>query len=159
MSYVERTLSYGETILGKADYHWSWYTAASWPLVLGIIAAVLSIWVLEASVWLALALFVLGTILTIAAWIPLLAVEIAVTSQRIVFKKGWLKRRVEELGLRAIEEINLSQTVLGRMLGYGSIIAFGTGESEIRLPPIAKPIDFRRRIEEARRMALYEDRA
>ena len=35
------------------------------------------------------------------------------TSQRIVFKSGWISRRTEEVSLPTIEEINLEQKILG----------------------------------------------
>jgi len=158
MSYVHNSLSDGESVIGTATYHWTRYAWATWPLVTAaaIILALHSVY--DAGAWLLLTIAAIGTALLFFQYVPLLATEIAVTNQRLIHKRGWLNRRVEELGLRAIEEINLSQSALGRLLGFGQIVAGGTGEGEIHLPPVGQPVDFRARIEEARRQAIYEDR-
>jgi len=157
MSYVAQTLSHGETVIGKAGYHWLFYALASWPFAIALLLAIPLGIAGAVNFLVLLIILVIGIALTAFSWVPLLFTEIAVTNQRLILKRGWLKWKVQELGLRAIEEIKLSQSILGRALNYGQLIARGTGEGNIGFPPIAKPIDFRRRIEEARRIAIYED--
>jgi len=41
-----------------------------------------------------------------------------VTNQRLIFKRGLLWRSTQELQLRAIEEVNLEQGLVGRLLNF-----------------------------------------
>ena len=47
-----------------------------------------------------------------------------------------------------IESVNVDQSVLGRILGYGDIYIVGTGGSKERFKYIQKPIVFRKRFQE-----------
>lgn len=76
--------------------------------------------------------------------------EIAVTTSRIVYKRGLVARYVGEMSVDRIESINVLQTFWGRLLGYGRLLIHGMGVGEVILPPIANPILFRRAIEKAR---------
>lgn len=157
MSYVTDCLSDEEMLVGQADWHWTWYATASLPLVgAGVVALASHLW-LGAGSWVILAMLAIGVALFARSFVPLIETEIAVTNQRLIYKRGWFHRTVEELGLRAIEETNLQQGFVGRLLGFGEIVALGTGRGEIKLPPIAKPAAFRERIEEARQLALSDD--
>ncbi len=77
--------------------------------------------------------------------------EIAVTNHRLILKRGFISRNVQELRVENIESVEVKQSVLGRILHYGRIQVSGTGVGEVRLPAlIADPIDFRRAILKAR---------
>ena len=65
-------------------------------------------------------------------------------------KRGWIARQTEEISLGKIEEINLSQSMLGRVLGYGHLHLSGTGMAKITLPAIDDPLALRRAIDSAR---------
>jgi hypothetical protein len=47
-----------------------------------------------------------------------------------------------------IEQINVEQGVIGRMLGYGTIMVSGTGGGISRFANVADPLTFRKRIQE-----------
>jgi len=76
--------------------------------------------------------------------------EIAITNTRLIYKQGLIARHVGEMSIDRIEGVNVLQGVLGRLLGYGSVIVRGMGVGEVLLPPIAEPVDFRKAIEKAR---------
>ena len=80
----------------------------------------------------------------------ILTTEIVVTSERFVFKTGWIARKTQEVNLEKIEEVSLTQSILGRVLGYGQLRVQGTGIGAIDLPPVAKPLKLRQRITEAK---------
>ena len=66
-------------------------------------------------------------------------------SDRLIYKRGWIARHVEEIALNRIEEVVLDQTVIGRLLGYGRIVVAGTGRGVIVLPGwLANPVGLRR---------------
>jgi uncharacterized membrane protein YdbT with pleckstrin-like domain len=133
MGYVEATLAEGETVVYKARFHWL-YSLGAWAalLILGII--------------------IVGIVIFFRMMIRKWSTEIAVTNRRLIFKRGWIKRDSEEFALSRIEEINLDQSILGRILNYGRLTLHGTGMGSIQLPTIDDPIAFRRAIDAARQM-------
>src|SRR5204862_6809215 len=79
---------------------------------------------------------------------PIWTTEIGVTNQRLIYKRGLLWRSTQELQLRAIEEVNLEQGLLGRILGYGHLELRGTGVDDIRLPALADPLGLRKALQD-----------
>jgi hypothetical protein len=76
--------------------------------------------------------------------------EIAVTTSRLVYKRGLVARYVGEMSVDRIEGVNVLQTVMGRIFNYGRVMVRGMGVGEVILPPIADPLKFRKAIEKAR---------
>lgn len=94
-----------------------------------------------------LTFFIKAVAMFISRW----TTEIAVTNRRMIYKKGWIARSTEELGLARIEEVNLKQSVLGRILGYGTLRIGGVGIGAVKLPPYIKaPLTFKMAIEAAK---------
>jgi uncharacterized membrane protein YdbT with pleckstrin-like domain len=71
-----------------------------------------------------------------------------VTNQRVIFKRGLIWRSTHELQLRAIEEVNLEQDLLGRIFDCGRLRLHGTGVDDIRLPVLADPIGLRKALQD-----------
>ncbi len=82
--------------------------------------------------------------------------EIAVTTQRVIFKRGLVARYVGEMNINRIEGVSVAQSFWGRIFDFGSIIIRGMGVGEMFLPPISRPLIFRRAIEKAQ--SISEDR-
>jgi uncharacterized membrane protein YdbT with pleckstrin-like domain len=77
--------------------------------------------------------------------------EIAVTNERVIYKKGLIARHVGEIGIDRIEGVSVSQGVWGRIWGYGTVIIRGMGIGEVILPSLIEdPISFRKAVQEAR---------
>lgn len=76
--------------------------------------------------------------------------EICLTSDRLVLKRGMVARHVGEISVDRIEGVEVSQGILGRILGFGYVVVRGMGVGEIMLPQIEEPIQFRKAIERAR---------
>ncbi len=74
--------------------------------------------------------------------------EFAITNKRIVIKVGLIARRTLEMNLSKIESVNVNQSILGRILGYGSIVVIGTGGTREVFDQIAEPLVFRRKFQE-----------
>ena len=72
--------------------------------------------------------------------VPIWTTEIGVTNQRLIYKRGLLWRTTQELQLRAIEEVKLTQGLLGRLLDFGRLELHGTGVGDIILPSLADPV-------------------
>lgn len=70
--------------------------------------------------------------------------EFAVTNKRIIMKTGLIRRDTSELFLDKIEAVNVDQTILGRLLDYGTLILIGTGGSRDVYYTVPNPFQFRR---------------
>ena len=97
---------------------------------------------------LAALLVVVGVGLFVANMIPIWTTEIGVTTQRLIYKRGLLWRSTQELQLRAIEEVNLEQGLLGRLFDFGRLELRGTGVDDIRLPSLADPLGLRKALQD-----------
>lgn len=101
-----------------------------------------------------LGMFILGLYFFAHMMIVKATTEIAVTSERLIYKKGLIARMVGELNVDRIEGVSVRQGVLGRIFGYGNVIIRGMGVGEVVLPPIEAPIEFRRAVMEAQAVLL-----
>ncbi|MEL6363624.1 MAG: PH domain-containing protein [Pseudomonadota bacterium] len=154
----------GEELLERANFNWT-YNAGAWTwlfLSWVPIAFALVFWFesfgtrpmppnqlnLFASIA-GIAGF-LGFFVWITHMIHVWTTEIVVTTYRFVYKKGWLNVSTQEVSLNKIEEINLTQSFIGRLLGYGTLILRGTGVGVIELPEMDNPVRLRRTIENAK---------
>jgi len=151
MSYIDHSLGRSETLLYRARFPW-FYPGCAWALLLGLVAA--SLWAYASGhAEVALALLAAGLVLFVAIMGPLWTTEIGVTNQRFIFKRGLIWRSTQELQLRAIEEVNLEQDLLGRICDCGRLRLNGTGVDDIRLPLLADPIGLRKALQDGMAVA------
>ena len=157
MTYIERSLGDGERIVGIARFHWL-YTARAWLAMLSPLLLLFAIVVYaddtnrEALVIAGLILFAIGTIVFFRMMIRKWTTEIGVTSHRFVKKTGWVSLRTNEFALGNIEGVKVTQSIFGRVWGYGHLRIEGTGDDAFDIPNIADPVGFRRAIETAKGM-------
>jgi len=74
--------------------------------------------------------------------------EFAITNKRVIIKTGFINRRTVELNLSKIESVNVNQSVLGRIFGFGSLQIVGTGGTRELFTNINNPIIFRKKFQE-----------
>jgi uncharacterized membrane protein YdbT with pleckstrin-like domain len=74
------------------------------------------------------------------------ATELAVTNRRIIYKRGFIWRDTVEMNMGKVETVEVQQSLLGRLLGYGSLQVKGTGQSIEHLRTIARPVALRNAI-------------
>lgn len=82
------------------------------------------------------------------AWLKYISSEFAITDQRVLVKRGLIFRRTNEMYLGSIESLRLSQTIPGRLFGYGTLTVVGRGNSEDNLVDVPNPDRFRRKLQE-----------
>jgi len=133
--YVDKSLATDEAIIARGR----------WPL-----AYWLGAWVALVTLWWAMGA---GIVIFGLIWLHMKTTQFAVTNQRVVLKRGWITLHTQELAVGNIEEVRLEQSLMGRLLGFGRVIVTGTGEGVILFPPMSRPIEFRRAIENARTQA------
>jgi membrane protein YdbS with pleckstrin-like domain len=151
MKYVEQVLQPGESVVYATTLHWLVYLRAlalfvlavlclyfagkvdpGWPdMALKIAAAVFCLW---------------GILAAVNALIQRATTELAVTDRRVIFKTGIFQRHTLEMNLSKVETVGVNQSILGRLLGYGTVIVRGTGGSFEPIPFIGEPLAFRNHI-------------
>ena len=84
----------------------------------------------------------IGIIALIPSVIDYTTSEFGVTDKRVIIKIGLIRRRTLELLLRHVEAILVDQSVMGRMLNYGSVTLTGTGEVRETFDNISNQLEF-----------------
>jgi uncharacterized membrane protein YdbT with pleckstrin-like domain len=112
-----------------------------------IYQARLSIWSQASLVLIGIVLtpvFGVGLLLLLWAWIVCRTTELAITNKRIISKSGLVRRSIMELRLDKIESIKVDQSIVGRLLNFGSITIAGTGGDKTPIERIADPLQFQK---------------
>ena len=157
MSYIDRHLIPGETVIYGTKCHW---VIMFWPFVGGAVLGFVGFAFFAgglmatrnggryegAMVWGALAL-VSAVALMGGGIIRRFATEVAVSNRRVLIKTGLLSRRSVEVLLPKVESIVVDESFLGRILGYGSVIVRGTGGTFETFGKIAHPYELRRQVQ------------
>jgi uncharacterized membrane protein YdbT with pleckstrin-like domain len=159
MSYVESNLVPGETVIYETRLHW---IVMLWHIVLGCLLLGLpgvlllyyavsqtgidskTLHIMEGGV---VALLVCGAIVILMGMIRRNATEMAVTNRRVVIKTGLASRKTIEMLLGKVESIEVNETAVGRMLGYGTILVIGTGGTPEPFHNVAHPLEFRSQVQ------------
>jgi uncharacterized membrane protein YdbT with pleckstrin-like domain len=131
MKFIKSTLPDNETIEMEISFHWT-HTLVAWLYLLFL-------------GWL-----IIGVFLFISMYLEKWTTERALTNRRLILKRGFIRRKTEEISLNRVEEVNLSQSILQRILGSGDIKVTGTGAGEIALKNIDDPLDVQKKINELR---------
>ncbi len=80
-----------------------------------------------------------------------LSTVVAVTERRVIFRRGIIARRVDEINIDRIEGCVVYQSIIGRCFDYGMVVVRGTGIGEVTLPEfICDPMSLRNSIDTAR---------
>lgn len=135
MSYINQSLSAGEEVFGRFKFHWfAW--VPFWILV--IISPV------TFGITLPFALY---------EWFRLKKIEQGVTNKRVILKQGIISRKTEEMKITSIETVEIDQTVLGRIFGFGTVKVTGRGISDVVFVYINDPMSVKKQIESAPTLA------
>jgi len=153
--YLAKILQPGEDLLAVGRLHWIIYKDAAIALALSGVL----FWMAANGRWRgseetvqmlivtgAFFLMIAALCLAVRAWFEGWITEIAVTNQRVIYKHGFIRRHTVEMNMNKIESVTVTQSILGRMLSYGSIHVRGTGVGIEHLHRIAAPIALRNRI-------------
>lgn len=125
-SYVDEVLVPGEQVvhLGRTSLWSVWHL-----LVLGLLL---------------LPAFGLGLLVWAVAYVRIRSTELAVTTKRLIVKHGFIRRSTMEINIHKVESLQVHQSLLGRMLDYGTLVIAGTGSSHAPIDGVAEPLAFRR---------------
>jgi len=148
MSYVKSVLQPGEHVRYATNLHWTIYLPGFLLLVLAAVVYWFGHQARGAWIWdgLAALVFACAAVLLFAAWFRRWTTEIAVTDRRIIYKRGFIRRRTIEMHLDKVESVDVDQTILGRIFNYGDIIIRGVGVGIEPLVNIDSPLTFRNHV-------------
>ena len=156
MDYIEKNLVPGETVRYKTRLHW---IVLVWPLFVGLLLGGIGLALsiggygakgnTDSALIIVGVLFVIGaSVLVAVGFIRRNATEVAVSNMRVLIKTGLLARKSIEVLLPKVESIGVDESVVGRMLGYGSVIVRGTGGTFETFSRIAHPNELRRQVQQ-----------
>lgn len=142
MSYIQNNLQAGEEIKYKADIHWYIF---AYPVILLLLSVFFSSAQTGFFHYVSLFLLLSGLFQLIKRILLKMGTEYVVTNKKVILKSGILSRDALELVLNKREGIRINQSLMGRMLGFGSIVVT-TGGVTNKFDFITNPIKFRNEI-------------
>lgn len=144
MSYLKRTLLKDERVVYETHKHWIIFFL---PLIFTIAG-----WILLSQSDLLILLGFLSLLIAAFYWCTsmmlLLTTEFAVTNRRVLIKTGFIRRQSWETLLSKIATLEVSQSLLGRILNYGTLSIQNTGGTKDAFTMVTHPLLFRQKIQE-----------
>ncbi len=146
--YIDDILQPGEKLLYSTNIHWIYYLPAivAWLVAAALLVVakmfiqdVVVLFCLAAAAIIALA----ALYLSLRAWFRRWTTETDVTNLRVVHKEGFIRRQTFEMSLDKVESVDVSQSIMGRLLNYGDVTILGVGEGRKTIETIASPLTFR----------------
>jgi uncharacterized membrane protein YdbT with pleckstrin-like domain len=149
MSYTQSVLQPGERIILMGRLHWISYWPSMLIVVLGLALLFVLLWFGAHGATIGWAIFAVAVLFTLTfayaaftRWIT----EFAITDRRVISKRGFIMRNTAEMNMDKVESVKVDQSVLGRMLDYGTVTVVGTGQGLEPIKDVASPIAFRNAI-------------
>ncbi|MGK3127611.1 PH domain-containing protein [Pantoea sp. C8B4] len=127
MSYIDSNLVGNETVLyrGKVTL-WAWLPWLIWGLILGFATIV-------------------GFLLIPLGYLMIRSNEAGVTNKRLIAKSGLIRRDTVEIPIKKVSSLQVKQGIIGRLLGYGTLIISDVGAAHAPIRYIREPLKFRQR--------------
>ena len=145
MGYVESILQPDEQVLSVGKMHWVVYLPGIVTIAIGLALLFVGADTVAAIPlrFIGAGLIFLGMVSLFRAWVEQVTTEIAVTTRRVIQQQGLIRRQTGEMNMDKVESVQVEQTILGRLLDYGSISVRGTGSGIEGLHHIAGPLAVR----------------
>ena len=156
MGYVDDNLITGEAITYRARLHWILFVK---PTLIGLTIIALAAFLFyaadlgnvlsgQATLLIGIAVLVISALPILAAALTWHSAEFAVTNKRVILKTGFIQSKTAEMFLNKIESVGVDQSIVGRIMDYGTIVIRGTGGSLEPFHRVSAPLRFRRQIQE-----------
>jgi uncharacterized membrane protein YdbT with pleckstrin-like domain len=150
MNYVRRVLQPDENVVHLTRLHPVIFLPAIFWLGLALVLLIVAL-TLSGDLGIAgKALAAFCALFAVAAAVPAFirraCTELAVTDRRVIYKSGLVARHTLEMNRSKVESVDVDQSLLGRLLGFGTITVRGTGGSLEPIRVISDPLTFRSHI-------------
>jgi Bacterial PH domain/Short C-terminal domain len=143
MAYVDGLLADGERVVRRARQHWFvmvW--DARWAVGAGILAIIGGIirllngggtFLMDALGWIVLVLLLIAVVSLVWDWFVYQSREFVITNRRIIQTEGVINKRASDSSLEKINDAILTESLFGRMFGFGNLEVLTASESGIEL--------------------------
>ena len=161
MSYADSQLTPGERVVRRGRQHWLLVVRRTAWAILALLVAALLLYV-RAAVngsspmfvllgWVTFALAVFGAVAVGWGLLAFHAEEHVLTTRRLIHANGVINKRAGDLSLDRMTDAILTQSFLGRLLGYGDLrILTPAGSADERIRLLRHPTGFKQALFEAR---------
>lgn len=142
MSYIQNNLQTGEEIRYKADIHWYIFVS---PAVLLLLGTLFSSPRPGFFSFIGGIMLLVGIFQLVRRLLLKMGNEYVVTNKKIILKSGFFSCNALELVLNKCEGLQINQSALGRIFGFGSIVVTTGGATNV-FKFVANPMKFRNEI-------------
>ncbi len=159
MSYADTLLSTGERVMHREKQHWFVFVwGARYTILAVIVGIVLAIFgnglsspARDALNVIAIVLFVGGVALLTWTTLRYWNQEYVLTNRRVLQVEGVLNKRLADSSLEKINDAVLTQSVFGRIFGFGDLEVLTAAETGIsRFRMLVNPIQFKKAMLDAK---------
>ncbi len=143
MAYVDGLLADGEQVVRRARQHWfvmvwnaRWAVAA---VILAVVGGVVRLVnggegiLMSVLGWVVLGLLLVGILSLAWGWFVYQSTEYVITNRRIIQTGGVVNKRASDSSLEKINDAILTESIFGRMFGFGNLEVLTASESGIEL--------------------------
>ena len=135
-SYTKRNLLHNEEVRYKASLHWIIFVPAILWTTLGVVLGDTEFtWIIV----------IIALVSFVRALLRRLGSEFMLTNKRVVLRQGIISRKTVEIILAKCEGVSVDQSILGRILGFGTLVVT-TGGATSRCDFVKSPVTFRNRV-------------
>jgi len=153
--YLAKNLLSGETLIYHTRVHKIIFASTAIWLVfsIGWLSAkwLFAEWIdspFEEYRWTGVAIVMsIGLLHFVLSYIYFISSEFGLTNQRVIVKTGLFSRTTMELFLKKVESVQVHQSILGRALGYGTVLITGTGGNSDPFKAICDPLRFKEQVQ------------
>lgn len=157
MGFADEHLNPGEELILNFKPHWkALVSAALWAILIGVVLGA-ALWILPEN-WrksltpiLFVAAAIAGLVLVLPPVVRWLSTEIILTDERLVTRKGVIRRVTYDIPVDQINSVTVHQSLLDRILRAGNLVvesASDTGDQVI--PNVPRPTDVQNTISRAK---------
>jgi membrane protein YdbS with pleckstrin-like domain len=143
MGYPEKSLNPGEQLAIDVRPHWKYLAGPIFAVAVVVVGSVVAL-VEDVPHWAEIALavlLVLCLVWLLGRYIKWVTTSFVVTTERLIMRKGVLRRTVREILLDRLTDITYSQTLLDRIMGCGDILLESPGrDSPETFPDLPHPV-------------------
>ncbi|MGC1855116.1 MAG: PH domain-containing protein [Candidatus Aquirickettsiella sp.] len=143
MGYIDKTLLPDEKVIYRSHPHW----IVVFRSLIGLILIAAFLMMGARHTLLIICLFsLLGLAACISGMIVYYSSEFGITDKRVIMKSGFISRYAFENSLDRIEGVEINQSIMGRILDYGSIRIRGVSGTNELFSAVRYPFRFRYKI-------------
>lgn len=146
MNFIEKTLTNNEEVKSLFHLHPFKFVSSYLLMIISFIIAG-TFFLIEPTFW--LFLFAGSVIIFLTGlfqYFTLKSIHMGVTNRRVIYKRGLFSIYNEEIQIGAIETVEVNQSVLGRIFGFGDVRVTGKGKSIVLFETIKDPVNAKKAI-------------